>query len=136
MNKTSQAAPSATQLDAYNREGCLILPEPIFAPSKFDALKSHFERKLAALPPDVRPESMDVPHFTDPKLFEWLLADEILDLVRPMLGSDIAFFEPLHLQAEGERQAGPLARGQLLLERDARPDAGRHRVARDRSEHA
>ncbi len=35
---------------------------------------------------------MDVPHFTDPKLFEWLFADEVLDLVEPILGPDIALW--------------------------------------------
>ena len=35
---------------------------------------------------------MDVPHFTDPALFQWLFADEVLDLVEPILGPDIALF--------------------------------------------
>ena len=40
---------------------------------------------LAALPEGVRPEAMDVPHFTDPALFEWLFANEVLDLVEPII---------------------------------------------------
>jgi hypothetical protein len=39
---------------------------------------------------DVNPESLDTPHFTDPKLFDWLFADEVLDLIEPRLGPDIA----------------------------------------------
>jgi ectoine hydroxylase-related dioxygenase (phytanoyl-CoA dioxygenase family) len=35
---------------------------------------------------------MDVPHFTDTKLFEWLFSDEVLDLVEPIIGPDIALF--------------------------------------------
>src|SRR5947207_12424606 len=35
---------------------------------------------------------MDTPHLTDTKLFEWLFADEVLDLVEPILGPDIALF--------------------------------------------
>jgi ectoine hydroxylase-related dioxygenase (phytanoyl-CoA dioxygenase family) len=35
---------------------------------------------------------MDVPHFTDPKLFEWLFADEVLDMLEPIIGPDIALF--------------------------------------------
>jgi ectoine hydroxylase-related dioxygenase (phytanoyl-CoA dioxygenase family) len=35
---------------------------------------------------------MDVPNFTDPLLMEWLLADEVLDLVEPLIGPDIALF--------------------------------------------
>jgi hypothetical protein len=83
---------NADQVATYRREGYLVVPEPVFPQEKFDRLKAHFEEKLAALPADVRPEAMDVPHFSDPKLFEWLLADEVLDLVEPIIGPDIALF--------------------------------------------
>ncbi len=80
------------QVADYRNEGFLVYEEPVFSQSKFDALKLHFDEEFAALPADVRPESMDVPHFTDLKLFEWLLSKEILDLVEPILGPDIALF--------------------------------------------
>ncbi|HEX4124050.1 MAG TPA: phytanoyl-CoA dioxygenase family protein [Tepidisphaeraceae bacterium] len=80
------------QVAFYRREGYLKVPDPIFPQPEFDALKAHFEEKLAALPPDARPEGMDVPHFTDPKLFRWLLNDTVLDLVEPIIGPDIALF--------------------------------------------
>jgi Phytanoyl-CoA dioxygenase (PhyH) len=76
----------------YRQEGYLIVPGPVFSPTEFDALKAHFEDKLAALPPGARPEHMDVPHFTDAKLFRWLLSDTVLDLVEPIIGPDIALF--------------------------------------------
>lgn len=79
-------------VEHYQREGWVKVRRPIFAPEKFARLKAHFEAKLAALPPGERPEGMDVPHFTDPALFEWLLAPEVLDLVEPFLGPDIALF--------------------------------------------
>ena len=47
---------------------------------------------LADLPGDRRPEGMDVPHFTDNGLFRWLFHDDVLDLVEPILGPDIALF--------------------------------------------
>ncbi len=80
------------QVAQYRKEGFLIYPDPVFPEKKFDELKFHFEEKLAALPPNVRPESMDVPHFTDRNLFDWLLSDEVLDLVEPIIGPDIALF--------------------------------------------
>jgi len=80
------------QVANFHSEGYLIYPDAIFPDTKFNRLKQHFERKLAALPPDVRPESMDVPHFSDTDLFEWLFAPEILDLVEPITGPDIALF--------------------------------------------
>lgn len=83
---------SPTQVAEYRREGYLIHPDKVFPEAKFNALKEHFDHKLAALPSSARPEEMDVPHFTDPKLFEWLFADELLDLVEPIVGPDIALF--------------------------------------------
>ena len=83
---------SNQQVTDYRREGFIIYDDPVFSPAKFDALKQHFEEELSALPSDVRPESMDVPHFTDLKLFDWLLSDEVLDLVEPIIGPDIALF--------------------------------------------
>lgn len=80
------------QVIEYRKEGFLIYQEPVFPQQKFDELRDHFEEALAALPADVRPESMDVPHFTDLRLFDWLLSDEVLDLVEPIIGPDIALF--------------------------------------------
>jgi ectoine hydroxylase-related dioxygenase (phytanoyl-CoA dioxygenase family) len=40
----------------------------------------------------VRPESMDVPHFQHPELFKWVFDDQVLDLVEPILGPDLALF--------------------------------------------
>jgi len=83
---------SQEEVEHFTREGYVVPTRPIFSEQKFSRLKSHFEKKLAALPEGARPEGMDVPHFTDPALFEWLLADEILDLVEPIIGPDIALF--------------------------------------------
>jgi hypothetical protein len=93
---TADARPAARlddeRLAAYRREGYLILEDPVFPEPKFQALKAHFEAKLEALEPGARPEAMDVPHFTDPALFEWLFAPEVLDLVEPITGPDIALW--------------------------------------------
>jgi len=83
---------SPEQVETYRREGYLVYPDPIFPQDKFNALKRHFERKLENLEEGMRPEAMDVPHFNDPALFEWLFSDEVLDLVEPILGPDIALF--------------------------------------------
>src|SRR5215212_7644832 len=94
MSVASQTASalSAAEIEFFNREGYLVPARPVFSDEKFDALRRHFEDKLARLPEDVNPESMDVPHFTDPKLFEWIFADEVLDLIEPFIGPDIALF--------------------------------------------
>ena len=83
---------NATQLAHYQREGYLIYKDQVFSPDKFAGLQAHFERLLADLPAGASPEHMDVPHFFDPGLFAWLLDDEVLDLVEPILGPDIALY--------------------------------------------
>lgn len=83
---------SSSQLEFYTREGYLIYDKPVFSQEKFDALKRHFDEKLERLPEGFRPEAMDVPHFVDTKLFDWLLSDEALDLVEPILGPNITLW--------------------------------------------
>lgn len=83
---------TGAQVQTYRREGYLIVQDNIFPEEKFQGLKAHFEDQLERLDPSVRPEAMDVPHFTDPALFEWLLSDEVLDLVEPILGPNIALW--------------------------------------------
>src|SRR6185503_17441718 len=94
MQTSTQSKPRLTdiQVQTYRQEGYLLVHENIFPEAKFTQLKAHFDDQLERLDPSVRPEAMDVPHFTDPALFEWLLADEVLDLVEPILGPDIALW--------------------------------------------
>ena len=79
-------------VNEYKREGYFVYREPVLPENAFQGLKSHFEKKLENLAIGTRPESMDVPHFTDPALFQWLFADEILDLIEPIIGPDICLF--------------------------------------------
>lgn len=85
----------------YRREGYLIYQEPIFSPEKFQKLKNCFEEILADLPEGFSPEMMDVPHFTFTQLYEWLFADEVLSLVAPFLGNDIALFSSHFISKPG-----------------------------------
>lgn len=83
---------SPEQIAQYNKDGYILYKEPVLPEAKFNALKEHFENKLLLLPEGYRPEAMDVPHFTDTRLFEWLFADEILDVVEPLIGPDICLW--------------------------------------------
>lgn len=78
-------------LERYRTDGYTTLTD-VFPPEHFAALRDHFEHRLASLPDGARPEDMDVPHFTDPALFEWLLDPGVLDIVEQILGPDIALF--------------------------------------------
>jgi len=83
---------SDKELSHYQTEGYLLRKKPTLPEKKFAALKEHFATLLAALRPDERSELMDVPHFTDTALFEWLFDDDVLDLVEDIIGADIDLF--------------------------------------------
>ena len=76
----------------YRDHGYFIYEHPLFPEAKFQRLKAFFESLLADLPEGKRPEGMDVPHFEHPELFEWLLADEVLDFVEAFIGPDIVLW--------------------------------------------
>ena len=89
---TSTPRLSPEQVENYRREGYLVYKQDVFPPPKFQGLKDCFENLMVSLPPDKLPELSDMPHLTHPELFEWLFADELLDLVEPIIGPDIALF--------------------------------------------
>jgi hypothetical protein len=91
MTTTTRTRLTSGELAFYRENGFLTLPH-LLPQAAFDALRGNFEAKLAALPDGARPENMDVPHFTDPTLFDWLLDPGVLDLVEQLLGPDLALF--------------------------------------------
>ena len=98
------------QVESYRREGYLIYNQPVLPQEKFDALKAYFEKILADLPADERPEAMDVPHFMHPELFEvGVRRRDSRPRRADHRSRHRALFHPLHLQAEGQRQARAVA---------------------------
>ena len=92
----------------FKENGYLIIPRQIFAPEKFERLKAHSEKLFAeaSTPGQRHPALIDCPHWRDPALFEWIAAPEMLDLVEPIIGPDIAIFACHFLQkppAVGQR---------------------------------
>lgn len=95
MSPQSEPRLTPEQVNHYYEQGYLLVNEPVFSPEKFAGLAAHFETMLAQWVDDPRmrsPEHMDVPHFLDPTLFQWLFDDDVLALVEPILGPDIALF--------------------------------------------
>ncbi len=83
----------AADVEFFNKQGYLLRNQPVFSPDKFDALRTHFETMLQRWTnAGLSPEHMDTPHFGDVKLFDWLLDDEVLDLVESLIGPDIALW--------------------------------------------
>lgn len=76
------------QIDQFEKDGYTLFHQPVLSGDKFSRLASIFEEHLA----ERGVEGLDTPHFRDPRLLEFLLDDEVLDLVEPLIGPDIALW--------------------------------------------
>ncbi len=86
---------SEAQVQAYQEEGYLLLTPRILPQESFARLSDLPVAKVAAHAEQaggVAPSLIDCPHWSDPQLFEWLFAEEMLSLVEPLIGPDIAVF--------------------------------------------
>jgi hypothetical protein len=90
MSSTSvhQGRLSPAQIEGYERDGYTLFKQPVFAGDKFARLKAIFEENLERYGED----NLDTMHFRDPRLLEFLLSDEVLDLVEPLTGPDIGLW--------------------------------------------
>lgn len=81
---------SSREVRQFRRQGFLTFRRPVFAPRRFRALQKFLDQKMRGVPPEHCYETLDAPHLSSPETFEWLFAGEVLDLVQPILGPDIA----------------------------------------------
>ncbi len=72
----------------YARDGYTLFHQPVFVPEKFARLKEIFEGNLARYGED----NLDIMHCRDARLLEFLLADEVLDLIEPLVGPNIGLW--------------------------------------------
>lgn len=75
----------------YKKNGYLLYNKPLFSEQKLNRLTEIFEEQLALKGKKLSDE-LDTPHFRDKRLLEFLLADEVLDLVEPILGPNIGLW--------------------------------------------
>src|ERR1041385_9075545 len=79
------------QVQTFHEQGYILSHQQLFSPEKFAALQAIFEEQLA-LKGDKLSDELDTPHFRDERLLEFLLSDEVLDLVEPLIGPNIGLF--------------------------------------------
>src|SRR5437867_12829181 len=72
---------SGAEVDEYRRLGYVLFQQPVFGAAAFARLGAIFEEDLARYGED----DLDTIHFRDPRLLEFLLSDDILDLVEPLV---------------------------------------------------
>ncbi|WP_375425669.1 phytanoyl-CoA dioxygenase family protein [uncultured Friedmanniella sp.] len=78
-------------VETFRKQGYLLPGAQLYRPEKLDALETVFDEHLADKGSKLSDE-LDTPHFRDPRLLDYLLGEEVLDLVEPLLGPDIALW--------------------------------------------
>jgi ectoine hydroxylase-related dioxygenase (phytanoyl-CoA dioxygenase family) len=76
---------------SYRQNGYFLYHDQLFSPEKMARLHQIFEEHLAEKG-SLLSDELDTPHFRDPRLLEFLLSDEALDLVAPFIGPNIALW--------------------------------------------
>ncbi len=85
---TSSARLNDAQVEQYDRDGYVLFKQPVFSAEKFGRLKDIFEEDLLKYGEG----GLDVIHFKDARLLEFLLSEEVLDLVEPVVGPNIGLW--------------------------------------------
>jgi ectoine hydroxylase-related dioxygenase (phytanoyl-CoA dioxygenase family) len=85
---TGRSRLTPEQVAQYERDGYVLFNEPVFSSDQFARLKAIFEEDLAKY----SDEDLDTIHFRDERMLEFLLADELLDLVEPVVGPNIGLW--------------------------------------------
>jgi len=91
MAMTTHTPLQPTQVDFYHENGYLLPKSPMFPQEKFQVLFDLFETLLAEKG-NKRGNELDVPHFFEPRLFDFLMADEVLDVVEQLIGKNIGLW--------------------------------------------
>src|SRR5712691_4015891 len=79
------------QAQDYRRNGYTLYHRQLFAPNRLEQLADIFEEHLAEKGSKLSDE-LDTPHFRDPRLLEFLLSQEVLDLLEPIIGPNIGLW--------------------------------------------
>ncbi|MEN1786291.1 MAG: phytanoyl-CoA dioxygenase family protein [Bacteroidota bacterium] len=77
--------------DFYEEHGYLLLNKPLFDKAKFNQLVTIFHEHLEKSKVDPSYD-MDVPHFSDERLFEFLMAPEVLKVIEGIIGPNIGLW--------------------------------------------
>jgi hypothetical protein len=91
MTTVSKHIISPKQAEFYHQNGYLLPDIPLFSTEKFEKLFNIFEEHLADRG-DLRPDEMNNPHLKDDRLFDYLLAAEVIDVVEPLIGPNIGLW--------------------------------------------
>ncbi len=84
----SQSRLTSDQVSDFQRNGYVLFNQPVFTPDRFAEIRAIFEEDLERF----GEANLDVIHFRDERLLPFLLSDEVLDLVEPLIGPNIGLW--------------------------------------------
>ena len=87
----TQSTITETDVEQFRRQGYLLPHRQLFSEEKLGELELIFNEHLANKG-DKLSDELDTPHYRDERLLSFLLSDEVLDTVEPLLGPDIALW--------------------------------------------
>lgn len=91
MMKQEKQNLSTAEVQFYEKNGYLLPAKPLFSDEKFNTLFHIFEEHLQNKG-NLKPDELDVPHQKDGRLFSFLMADEVLDIIEPLIGPNIGLW--------------------------------------------
>src|SRR3954467_11513963 len=78
-------------VEKFRRDGYLLPQRQLFSEEKLGELEEIFNEHLAHKGDKLSAE-LDPPHYRDERLLSFLLSDEVLDWIEPLIGPDIALW--------------------------------------------
>lgn len=91
MTNIANGKLSQAELEFYEKNGYTLYKNQLFSPEKQAELTDIFEEQWNKLGRRLNSE-LDTPHFRDERLLKFLLSDEVLDLVEPIVGPNIGLW--------------------------------------------
>jgi hypothetical protein len=82
---------SEKDVEFFRANGYLLPRQQMFSPARLSRLEAIFNEHLAAKG-DKLSDELDTPHYRDERLLDFLLSDDVLDWVEPLVGPDIALW--------------------------------------------
>ncbi len=104
MDAENRQTLSVEQIKDYKEKGYLLTGKTLFSPQKFQVLHGIFEHLLATKG-NSQGDELDVPHFSNERLFEFLLAEEVLDIVECLIGPNIGLWSSHFICKEAQTGA-------------------------------